>query len=599
MSLKTNAFAHFGLEKSILSALSDLGYERATPIQEQSIPVLLNGEDLLAQAQTGTGKTAAFALPILSGLDHSVRAPQALILAPTRELAIQVAEAFQSYAKHIKGFSVTPIYGGQDFGTQLRSLKRGSQVIVGTPGRLMDHMRRKTISLDALKMVVLDEADEMLKMGFAEDVEWILSQMTGPHQTALFSATLPSSIQKIAQKYLKNAKKIQIKAQVNAVETIEQCYISVSRNQKLEALTRLLEVEENQGVIIFTRTKNDSAELAEKLQARGYTAAALNGDMSQGAREKTINRLKKGDLDILVATDVAARGIDVERVTHVINYDIPTDVDAYIHRIGRTGRAGRNGKAILFVAPREMRLLNDIERHINKSIKRIEPPSLKVIREKRAELLTEKMITVIREKEKQIAPYIEIVMDLTDKHSLSAKSVAAALMYLNEEESSSIDVSAEETSFEHKDRERFQRNSRDRGPRDRYSKDRTPRDQGNRGRPFENRSGDRFSDDDKKSKPRHKFGASRDVNRPEKSGERSDRPERKSFNKRDERFDRTERKPFNKTGERSNSSERNTRTDTADRKPYVDHKKSRSFNKDRGRDVDSSRPTHHPRRPSK
>ncbi|PJB10418.1 MAG: DEAD/DEAH box helicase, partial [Gammaproteobacteria bacterium CG_4_9_14_3_um_filter_38_9] len=256
-----NSFAHFGLDKNILSALSDLGYERATPIQEQGIPILLKGEDLLAQAQTGTGKTATFALPILSQLDHTLKAPQALILAPTRELAIQVAEALQSYAKHLRGFLVTPIYGGQDFGTQLRSLKRGSQVIVGTPGRLMDHMRRKTLPLDALKMVVLDEADEMLKMGFAEDVEWILGQLTKPHQTALFSATLPASIQKIAQKYLKNAKKIQIKSSTNTVEAIEQSYISVSnRNQKLDVLTRILEVEDNQGVIIFTRTKTESTE---------------------------------------------------------------------------------------------------------------------------------------------------------------------------------------------------------------------------------------------------------------------------------------------------------------------------------------------------
>ncbi|OGT41706.1 MAG: hypothetical protein A3F13_03005 [Gammaproteobacteria bacterium RIFCSPHIGHO2_12_FULL_40_19] len=505
MSLTKNAFAHFGLEKSILSALSDLGYERATPIQEQGIPILLNGEDLLAQAQTGTGKTATFALPILSRLDHAVRAPQALILVPTRELAIQVAEAFQSYAKQMKGFSVTPIYGGQDFNTQLRSLKRGSQVIVGTPGRLMDHMRRKTLPLNALKAVVLDEADEMLKMGFAEDVEWILGQLNAPHQTALFSATLSPSIQKIAQRYLKDAKKIQIKSQTNTVEAIEQCYVSVSnRNQKLDVLTRLLEVEENQAVIIFTRTKTESTELAERLQARGHSAAALNGDMSQGAREKTINRLKKGELDILIATDVAARGIDVDRISHVINYDIPYDVDAYVHRIGRTGRAGRAGKAILFVTPREMRLFSDIERHINKSIKRIEPPSLKVIREKRTAQLSEKVLTVIREKGKQLAPYVEIVMALTEQHALAAKDLAAALMFLSEEQSASGDLPVTDSSAH---RGRGERSDRGRGSRDRDrgSRDRHPRDQGNRGRPFENRSGDRFSEDDK-PKPRRKFG---------------------------------------------------------------------------------------------
>lgn len=472
---------------------------------------------MLAQAQTGTGKTATFALPILSRLDHDVRAPQALILVPTRELAIQVAEAFQSYAKQMKGFSVTPIYGGQDFNTQLRSLKRGSQVIVGTPGRLMDHMRRKTLPLDALKTVVLDEADEMLKMGFAEDVEWILGQLTAPHQTALFSATLSPSIQKIAQRYLKDAKKVQIKSLTNTVEAIEQCYVSVSnRNQKLDVLTRLLEVEENQAVIIFTRTKTESTELAERLQARGHSAAALNGDMSQGAREKTINRLKKGELDILIATDVAARGIDVERVSHVINYDIPYDVDSYVHRIGRTGRAGRTGKAILFVTPREMRLFADIERHINKSIKRIEPPSLKAIREKRTAQLSEKILAVIREKGKQLAPFVEIVMALTEEHSLAAKDLAAALMFLNEEQSASSDFPVTE-SFDHKDRgERSDRGrgsrdrgSRDGGSRDGGSRDRGSRDQGNRGRPYENRSGDRSSDrfsDDDKPKPRRKFG---------------------------------------------------------------------------------------------
>lgn len=460
MSSTKNAFAHFGLEKSIVLALSDLGYEKATPIQEQGIPVLLNGEDLLAQAQTGTGKTATFALPILSQLDHSLRAPQALILAPTRELAIQVAEAFQSYAKHIKNFSVTPIYGGQDFGTQLRSLKRGSQVIVGTPGRLMDHMRRRTLPLDALKTVVLDEADEMLKMGFVDDVEWILNQLTQPHQTALFSATLSPSIQKIAQRYLKNAKKIHIKSQTNTVEAIEQCYVTVSnRHQKLDVLTRFLEIEDNQAVIIFTRTKTESTELAEKLQARGHSAAALNGDMSQQAREKTINRLKKGDLDILIATDVAARGIDVERVSHVINYDIPYDVDAYVHRIGRTGRAGRAGKAILFVTPREMHLFKDIERHINKSIKRIDPPSLKVILEKRASQLTEKIMAVIRQSEKPLAPYVEMITTLTEKESLSAKEVAAALLYLHEAQNTPVDF-ATSTAPDEKPRWEREKNTR-------------------------------------------------------------------------------------------------------------------------------------------
>ena len=430
MSKPQNVFSQFSLDKNILSAITELGYESATPVQEQGIPILLSGKDLLAQAQTGTGKTATFALPILSNLDLSLKAPQALIIAPTRELAIQVAEAFQSYAKHLKGFTVAPIYGGQDFGTQLRLIKRGAHVIVGTPGRLMDHLRRKSLPMDAVKTVVLDEADEMLKMGFVDDVEWILSQLTSPHQTALFSATMPSSILKISHRYLKDAVKVQIKAATNTVEAISQSYIMVAnRNQKLEVLTRLLESEENQGVIIFTRTKTESAELAERLQARGYRAAALNGDMSQNSREKTITRLKNNLLDIVVATDVAARGIDVERITHVINYDIPHDVDSYIHRIGRTGRAGRDGRAILFVTPREQRLLRDIEHHIKKSISRMEPPSLKSIQEKQVVQLGDKIVTAIREQSEQLQPYFDQIKKIAQDHHCNEKQIAAALLY--------------------------------------------------------------------------------------------------------------------------------------------------------------------------
>jgi len=570
MTSTKNPFAHFGLEKSILSAISDLGYESATPVQEQGIPILLNGEDLLAQAQTGTGKTATFALPILSSLDFTVRTPQAMIIVPTRELAIQVAEAFQGYAKHVKGFLVAPIYGGQDFGIQLRSIKRGAQVIVGTPGRLMDHLRRKTLPLDALKTVVLDEADEMLKMGFVDDVEWILGQIEHPHQTALFSATLPASIQKIAQRYLKDAKKIQIKANVDAVETIEQCYVTVSnRNQKLDVLTRLLEVEENQAVIIFTRTKNESTELAERLQARGYGAAALNGDMSQAAREKTINRLKKGDLDILIATDVAARGIDVERVTHVINYDIPYDVESYVHRIGRTGRAGRSGKAILFVTPREMRLFNDIERYTKKPIKRIEPPSLKVIREKRVAQLNEKIMAAIREKEKQIAPYIEIVMGLAEKESCTAQDIAAALMFLNEEEVAAPDsFSASSSSEGSRDR------NRDRG--DRGRGDRGRNDRGDR----RDRGGDRRPEGRPEGFARKKFGSSSGSsnrkgapNDAHKSAGfvRSERPERSERTEKNGNYARPERTEksasYAPRGERPERSERNDRGDRSASKP--------------------------------
>lgn len=427
--LKINTFKNLGLNKALLSALTELGYETPTTVQEQSIPILLAGSDLLSQAQTGTGKTAAFSLPVLNQLDLSVHDPQALVIAPTRELAIQVAEAFQSYAKHMKDFHVAPIYGGQDYHTQLRALKRGAHVIVGTPGRIMDHMRRGSLSLKALKTVILDEADEMLRMGFVDDIEWILGQIKGSHQTALFSATMPAPIQKIAKKYLNNAETVKIQSEHKTVDNIEQSYMCVSRDHKLDALTRYLEVEDTQAVIIFVRTKTYSTELAEKLQARGYAAAAMNGDMNQSMREKTINRFKKGALDIVIATDVAARGIDVDRVSHVVNFDIPYDLEPYIHRIGRTGRAGRKGKALLIVTPRERRLLNDLERGLNQKIKKIEPPSLEEMTEKRSQQLSAQIIGLAT-KSKKIIPYQKMVADIMAQSECSAEDIAASLAYL-------------------------------------------------------------------------------------------------------------------------------------------------------------------------
>ena len=426
----TMPFAELGLDPRVLTALTALGYESPTPIQEKSIPILMTGSDLLAQAQTGTGKTAAFALPALSTLDTTIKQPQVLVVAPTRELAIQVSEAFRSYAKEIKGFHVLPIYGGQDYQIQLRGLKRGAQVIVGTPGRIMDHLRRGTLATDDIKTVVLDEADEMLKMGFIDDIKWIFEQIPGEYQTALFSATMPSAIQNIAKKYLKDPEKVLIKStEKNTVDTIEQVYIRVAQNQKLDVLTRVLEVEDVTAAIIFSRTKTWSGELAEKLQARGYAAAALNGDMAQAQRQKTIERIKNGTLDIIVATDVAARGIDVERVSHVINYDIPHDSESYIHRIGRTGRAGRKGKALLLVTPREQRLLNDIERAIKRPIEQIDPPSLKEMNERRASQLAEKVMNVI-EKSKKLAPYQQMVGELIKQSEADPVDIAAALAYL-------------------------------------------------------------------------------------------------------------------------------------------------------------------------
>lgn len=428
----TPTFKQLTLPGTLLSTLTKLGYEAPTPVQAASIPVLLAGDDLLAQAQTGTGKTAAFALPILAKLDIQLQQPQAIVIAPTRELAIQVAEAFQSYAKQLNGFHVAPIYGGQDYQTQLRALKRGAHVIVGTPGRVMDHLRRGTISVKSLKTVVLDEADEMLKMGFINDIEWILEQIPHTHQTALFSATMPMAIQKITKRYLHNAQRIEIKPSKGTVNAIEQCYLSVNKNQKLDVLTRLLEVEDVQAAIIFARTKTDSAELAEKLQARGYAAAALNGDMQQSQRKQVVERIKKGDLDIVVATDVAARGIDIDRISHVINYDIPFDTESYIHRIGRTGRAGRSGKALLFVTPREHRMLKDIERAVHTPIKQIAPPSLQEMSAKRSQQMTEAIINIINNS-KKLPVYHDIIDTVVAEGKCDLKDVAAALAYLNQQ----------------------------------------------------------------------------------------------------------------------------------------------------------------------
>ncbi len=422
-------FKQLGLSEPLLMTLSDLGYESPTPVQAQSIPILMNHQDLLAQAQTGTGKTAAFALPILHSLDLELQQPQALVIAPTRELAIQVAEAFQSYAKRLSDFHVTPIYGGQDYRIQLRSLKRGPHVIVGTPGRLLDHLRRGTLNVSKVKTVVLDEADEMLKMGFVEDITEILDNIPEEHLTALLSATMPAAIQKIAKRYLNNAEKVLIKPKKSHVEAISQSYVAVDNKQKLEVLRRLLEVENIEAVLIFVRTKVESTELAEKLQAAGFAAAALNGDMNQSKREKVVAALRRGDLDIVVATDVAARGIDVERITHVINYDIPCDTETYIHRIGRTGRAGRKGRALLFVTPRERRLFKDIEREIDADITQLEAPSVKDLTEKRSQQLAETISNVIS-KSKKLGPYHEMVAELISDAQHSPQEIAAALAYL-------------------------------------------------------------------------------------------------------------------------------------------------------------------------
>ncbi len=378
-----SSFLELNLSASLRKALDEVGYEVPTPIQAQTIPHLMDGTDLLGHAPTGTGKTAAFALPLLSRLKIDTKKVQVMVLTPTRELAIQVSEAFQRYASAMQGFHVLPVYGGQAYSGQIRQLKRGVHVVVGTPGRIMDHMRKGTLQLDGLQALVLDEADEMLRMGFLEDVEWILEQIPDQRQMALFSATMPKEIQKIAKRYLNNPEKIAIEAKTATADTIRQRYWLVSNLHKLDALTRILEVEPFEAMLMFVRTKIATVELAEKLEARGYSAAALNGDMEQKQREKMIERLKSGSLDILVATDVAARGLDVDRISHVVNYDIPYDAEAYVHRIGRTGRAGRQGDAILFVAPREKRMLASIEKATRNKIEPLELPTTEMVNNKR------------------------------------------------------------------------------------------------------------------------------------------------------------------------------------------------------------------------
>ena len=425
------SFADLGLPAPLLDALASVGYETPSPIQAATIPHLLAGRDVLGQAQTGTGKTAAFALPLLARIDASVPRPQALILAPTRELAIQVAEALQKYAAKMPGFHVLPIYGGQSYQPQLSALRRGVHVIVGTPGRVIDHLDRGSLKLDDLKTLVLDEADEMLRMGFIDDVEKILQKTPAEKQVALFSATMPPPIKRIASTYLRDPAEVSIASSTKTATTVRQrCLIVGSMHAKLDALTRILEVEPFEGLIIFTRTKIATEELADKLSARGYSAAALNGDIQQQQRERTVNKLKDGSIDIVVATDVAARGLDVERVSHVINYDVPTDPESYVHRIGRTGRAGREGDAILFIAPRERGLLKMIERTTRKHIEMMALPSDSAINARRAAKFQEQVAETLKQTAK-LGPMRELVTQLEQalgrEQEVSLHEIAAAL----------------------------------------------------------------------------------------------------------------------------------------------------------------------------
>ncbi|WP_433719608.1 DEAD/DEAH box helicase [Microbacterium laevaniformans] len=468
----TPGFADLGLDAAVLKALKDVGYETPSAIQAATIPPLLAGRDVLGTAQTGTGKTAAFALPILSQLDLAQKTPQALVLAPTRELALQVCEAFESYAGHLRGVHVLPVYGGQGYGQQLSALRRGVHIVVGTPGRIMDHLDKGTLDLSELRFLVLDEADEMLKMGFAEDVETILADTPAGKQVALFSATMPAQIRRLAGTYLKDAEEINVKAKTSTATNITQRYLIVSYPQKVDALTRILEVENFEGMIVFTRTKNETETLAEKLRARGYAAAAINGDVAQAQRERTVNQLKDGKLDILVATDVAARGLDVERISHVVNFDLPIDTESYVHRIGRTGRAGRSGDAISFVTPRERRMLASIEKATRQPLTEMALPSADDVNATRLTRFDDAITAALAETER-IDRFRDIINHYVTHHDVPEADVAAALAVVAQGETPLL---LDEDPPAPARRERFERDDRGRDRSDRDRDDRSRRD---------------------------------------------------------------------------------------------------------------------------
>jgi ATP-dependent RNA helicase DeaD len=425
-------FAALGIDERVLRALGDLGYESPSPIQAATIPPLMQGRHVVGLAQTGTGKTAAFALPILSRIDLRQRTPQALVLAPTRELALQVAEAIGKYAKYLPDLHVLPIYGGQSYGIQLSGLRRGAHVIVGTPGRIIDHLEKKTLNLSELRFLVLDEADEMLNLGFADDVETILSDTPADKQVALFSATMPTQIRRISQRYLTDAAEITVKSKTVTAANTRQRYVQISHSQKMDALTRFLEVEPFDAMIIFARTKSATEDVAERLRARGHSAAAINGDLVQAQRERTIGQLKSGALDILVATDVAARGLDVDRISHVVNYDIPQDAESYVHRVGRTGRAGRSGEALLFVTPRERHLLASIERTTRQPITEIPLPSVEDVNAQRVAKFADSITASLESPE--LAFFRGLIHDYENEHNVPVADIAAALAVLSQDD---------------------------------------------------------------------------------------------------------------------------------------------------------------------
>ena len=467
-----NGFEKLGLPDAVVEAVKRVGFEQPSPIQAQTIPLLMQGRDVVGLAQTGTGKTAAFALPVLSQIDPDKRYPQALVLAPTRELALQVSDSFQSFADHMGGVHILPIYGGQAYGIQLSGLRRGAQVIVGTPGRVIDHLEKGSLDISNLEFLVLDEADEMLNMGFQEDVERILEDTPEKKQVALFSATMPNAIRRISRDYLNNPEEVTVKSETRTNTNITQRYLFTAHRNKLDAITRILEVTEFEAMIVFVRTKNETEEIAEKLRARGFSAAAINGDIAQQQRERTVDQLRDGRLDILVATDVAARGLDVERISHVLNYDIPNDTESYVHRIGRTGRAGRTGEAILFVTPRERRMLRSIERVTNATIEEMDLPTVDEVNESRKAKFMDSITESLEATDIQV--FKTMVREYSAANNVPMDDIAAAL--------ATQALAGDE--FLMKEPPRDKRDRRDRFDRD----DR--RDRGGRGR-------DRFDRDDR------------------------------------------------------------------------------------------------------
>ena len=481
-----NGFENLGLPDKVVEAVKRVGFEQPSPIQAQTIPLLMQGRDVVGLAQTGTGKTAAFALPVLAQIDPKKRHPQALVLAPTRELALQVSDSFQSFADHIGGVSVLPIYGGQAYGIQLSGLRRGAQVIVGTPGRVIDHLEKGSLDISNLEFLVLDEADEMLNMGFQEDVERILEDTPDTKQVALFSATMPNAIRRISRDYLNDPEEVTVKSETRTNTNITQRYLFTAHRNKLDAITRILEVTEFEAMIVFVRTKNETEEIAEKLRARGFSAAAINGDIAQQQRERTVDQLRDGRLDILVATDVAARGLDVERISHVLNYDIPNDTESYVHRIGRTGRAGRTGEAILFVTPRERRMLRSIERVTNATIEEMDLPTVDEVNESRKAKFMDSITESLEASDLQV--FKTMVREYSAANNVPMDDIAAALATQALAGDEFLMKEPPRDKRDRRDRDRFDRDDRRGGRgRDRFDRD----DRGDRG---DRRGGRRFDD---------------------------------------------------------------------------------------------------------